>query len=76
VAVMVNVGLSRDLAERGLQLDARLKRGGRSKSNYIRLFGVDCRCSPAKQSKNGEVSSEIGGGGRRCRLVTVGEENS
>jgi hypothetical protein len=58
----VNVGLG--VAERRLQLDARLKWGGRSKSNYIKRFGVDCRCSPAKQSKNGEVSLEIGGGGR------------
>jgi hypothetical protein len=64
VAVMVNVGLSRGVAERWLKLDAGLKRGERSKSNYIKMFGVDCRCSPAKQSEDGEVSSEIGGGGR------------
>ena len=61
---MVTVGLSRGVAERRLQLDARLKWGGRSKSNYIKRFGVDCRCSLANQIKNGEVSSEIGGGGR------------
>lgn len=61
---MVNVGFSRGVAERRLQLDAGLKRGGRSKSNYIKMFGVDCRCSPAKQSENGEVSSEISDGGQ------------
>jgi hypothetical protein len=60
---MVNVGLSRGVAERRLQLDAGLKWGGRSKSNNIKMFGVDCRCSPTKQTENGEVSSEIGGGG-------------
>jgi hypothetical protein len=60
---MVNVGLSRGVAEQRLQLNAGLKQGGRSKSNYIKMFGVDCRCSPVKQSENGEVSLEIGGGG-------------
>jgi hypothetical protein len=64
VAVIVNVGLSGGVAEQRLQLDAGVKRGGRSKSNYIKMFGVDCRSSPAKQSKNGEVSSEISGGGQ------------
>jgi hypothetical protein len=42
----------------------------------MEMLNTSRRYSPVKQSENGEVSSEIGGGGRQRQLVTIVGENS
>jgi hypothetical protein len=47
-AVMVNICLGGEVVERRRQFDAGPNQGRRSKSNFTKMFGGGCSCSPVK----------------------------